>query len=63
MKDKQIKNHIYYKIRKDLIQQFKEQLDFLEAHNKNYTKKQYYIIIELQDTLRFIIENFNNYKD
>lgn len=61
--DIQTKGHFYYKIRKDLIEQFKNQLNWLETHNKNYNKKQYYTIVELQDTMKFILENFIVYKD
>lgn len=37
----------------DLIIYIQHTLDFLESHNKNYTKKQYYLI----DELKTIFEN------
>lgn len=38
---------------KNYINTLKNKIDFLESHNKNYTKQQYYTILDLQE----IIEN------
>lgn len=38
----------------DFLQEVKNTLDYLESHNKNYTKKQYYLIQDLQDIFKFM---------
>lgn len=38
----------------DFLQAIKDNLEYLESHNKNYTKKQYYIIADLADIFRFM---------
>lgn len=40
---------------KTKINTIKEKINFLESHNKNYTKKQYYKIIEIQEILEQIL--------
>ena len=38
----------------DFLQAIKDNLEYLESHNKNYTKKQYYIISDLTDIFKFM---------
>lgn len=35
----------------DIIQRIDEIFEFLKTHNKNYTKEQYFLILELQDLI------------
>ena len=43
----------------DLLYTMKRDIEYLESHNKNYTKAQYNKI----DTLKFIIDCFEEAKD
>lgn len=43
----------------DLLYTMKRDIEYLESHNKNYTKAQYNKI----DTLKFIIDCFEEVKD
>lgn len=36
----------------DFLYKMKELIDFLESHNKNYTKEQYYKILDLQELIK-----------
>lgn len=38
----------------DFLQAIKDNLSYLESHNKNYTNKQYYLIQDLQDIFKFM---------
>lgn len=38
----------------DFLQAVKDSLEYLETHNKNYTKKQYYKISDLADIFKFM---------
>ncbi len=43
---------------KELLNQLKKHLEFLSTHNKNYTKKQYYIILECLELIEELEENY-----
>ena len=36
----------------DFLYKMIELIDFLESHNKNYTKEQYYKILDLQELIK-----------
>jgi hypothetical protein len=38
----------------DFLQAVKDNLEYLESHNKNYTNKQYHIIADLADIFKFM---------
>lgn len=46
--DETIKKEFAFFDAEDLLYTLKSDVDFLESHNKNYTKKQYYAICKLQ---------------
>lgn len=48
-----IKKSGYEKAKKTrLLNKIKKKIDWLESHNKNYTKQQYNLICEIQDLLK-----------
>ena len=51
-----IKNNIgiEFKNNNDYINYMQNLLEFLEAHNKNYTQKQYFKILELKEIIQNI---------
>ena len=51
--EQELKKELAYLSPDDLLYTLKSNVDFLESHNKNYTKEQYYKICELQSFLRY----------
>lgn len=50
-------NHVYYNLA-EILDDIKSKIIWLESHNKNYTKEQYYKICDLYDFIRCLeIEN------
>ena len=45
---------VEFKNKNDYIQYMQNLLEFLETHNKNYTQKQYYKILELKEIINNI---------
>ena len=37
---------------KEIIEQIKTKIEFLATHNKNYNKKQYYTILDIEELLK-----------
>ena len=37
---------------KEIIEQIKTKIEFLVTHNKNYNKKQYYTILDIEELLK-----------
>jgi hypothetical protein len=35
------------------FKELKDKIDWLATHNKNYTKQQYYIILDIQELLEY----------
>lgn len=46
--EQELKKEMAYLSKEDLLYTLKSNVDFLESHNKNYTKEQYYKICELK---------------
>ena len=44
-------SHIYYNL-DEILEEVKSKIIWLESHNKNYTKEQYYKICDLYDFIR-----------
>ena len=51
--EQELKKELAYLSPEDLLYTLKSSVDFLESHNKNYTKEQYYKICELQSFFRY----------
>jgi hypothetical protein len=48
-----IKKSGYEKAKKTrLLNKIKKKIDWLESHNKNLTKQQYFLILEIKDLLK-----------
>lgn len=45
------------KTMKELLNQLKTHLEWLSTHNKNYTKQQYYIILECLELIKEMEDN------
>ena len=52
--ENELKKELAYLDTNDLIYSMKRNIDYLECHNKNYTKEQYYKILELQSFIRYM---------
>ena len=54
--EQELKKGIAYMNHKDLLYTLKSNVEYLESHNKNYTKEQYYRIL----TLKAFIQNMES---